>query len=78
MQGQKTRFLRFQIGTIRLRGTTLTENIGTPGEPGVGRGADNSALEKTLFTKSEEAIAGYFSWEKLMRKARAHAGQSSQ
>jgi hypothetical protein len=28
-------------------------------------------LEKTLVTKSEEAIAGYFSWQKLLRKARA-------
>jgi hypothetical protein len=27
-----------------------------------GRGADNPTLEKTLITKSEEAIAGYFSW----------------
>jgi hypothetical protein len=24
--------------------------------------------------KSEEAIAGYFCWEKLLRKARAHVG----
>jgi hypothetical protein len=31
-------------------------------------------LENTLVTKSEEAIAGYFSWQKLLRKARAHAG----
>jgi hypothetical protein len=28
----------------------------------MGVGADNPALEKTLVTKSEEAIAGYFSW----------------
>jgi hypothetical protein len=27
--------------------------------------------------KSEEAIAGYFSWKKLLRKARAHVGLSS-
>jgi hypothetical protein len=27
--------------------------------------------------KSEEAIAGYFSWQKLLRKARAHVGLSS-
>jgi hypothetical protein len=26
---------------------------------------------KTLVTKSEEAIAGYFGWQKLLRKARA-------
>jgi hypothetical protein len=43
-----------------------------------GRGADNPTLEKTLVTKSEEAIAGYFSRLKLLRKARAHVGQSSQ
>jgi hypothetical protein len=29
---------------------------------------------KDFFTKSEEAIAGYFSWQKLLRKARAHVG----
>jgi hypothetical protein len=29
---------------------------------------------KRLVTKSEEAIAGYFSWQKLLRKARVHAG----
>jgi hypothetical protein len=28
--------------------------------------------------KFEEAIAGYFSWQKLLRKARAHIGLSSQ
>jgi hypothetical protein len=28
--------------------------------------------------KSEEAIAGYFSWQKLLRKARAHIGLLSQ
>jgi hypothetical protein len=28
--------------------------------------------------KSEEAIAGYFSWQKLLRKARAHVELSSQ
>jgi hypothetical protein len=43
---------------------------------GVGRGADNPTLEKTLFTKPEEAIAGYFIWQKLLRKARAHVGLS--
>jgi hypothetical protein len=59
MQGQKVRSRRFTIGT--LRETTLTENIGSPGQPGVGRGADNPALENTLVTKSEEAIARYFS-----------------
>jgi hypothetical protein len=35
-------------------------------------GADNPTQEKTLVTKSEEAIAGYFSWQKVLRKARAH------
>jgi hypothetical protein len=44
----------------------------------LGVGAENPTLEKTLVTKSEEAIAGYFSWQKLLRKARAHAGLSSQ
>jgi hypothetical protein len=29
---------------------------------------------KTLVTKSEEAIAGYFSWQKILRKARATQG----
>jgi hypothetical protein len=43
-----------------------------------GRGADNPTLEQTLVTKSEEAIVGYFSWQKLLRKARAHVGLSSQ
>jgi hypothetical protein len=43
-----------------------------------GHGADNPTLEKTLVTKSEEAMAGYFSWQKLLRKARAHVGLSSQ
>jgi hypothetical protein len=33
---------------------------------------------KRLVTKSEEAIAGYFSWQKLLSKARAHVGLSSQ
>jgi hypothetical protein len=56
----------------------LTENIGPPGQPGVERGADNPTLEKTLVAKSEETIAGYFSWQKLLRKARAHIGLSSQ
>jgi hypothetical protein len=78
MQGQKSRSWRFKIETSQLRETTLTENIGPPGEPGVGRGAGNPTLEKTLVTKSEEAIAGYFSWQNLLRKAKAHVGLSSQ
>jgi hypothetical protein len=78
MQGQKARSWDFKIGTSRLRETTLTENIGPPEKPGVGRGADNPTLEKKLVTKSEEAITGYFSWQKLLRKARAHVGLSSQ
>jgi hypothetical protein len=41
-------------------------------------GAGNPTQEKTLVTKSEEVIAGYFSWQKLLRKARAHVGLSSQ
>jgi hypothetical protein len=43
-----------------------------------GRGADNPTLENTLVTKPEEAIAGYFSWQKLLRKSRAHVGLSRQ
>jgi hypothetical protein len=52
----------------------MTENIGPPVYPGVGRGDDTPTLEKTFVTESEEAIAGYFSWQKLLRKARAHVG----
>jgi hypothetical protein len=33
-------------------------------------------LEMTLVTKSEDAIAVYFSWQKLLRKATVHAGLS--
>jgi hypothetical protein len=72
MQGQKARSWRFKIGTSQLRETTLTENIGPPGYPKFGHGAENPTLEKTLVTKSEEAIAGYFSWQKLLRKVRDH------
>jgi hypothetical protein len=61
-----------------LRETTLTENIGPSQYMGIGRGAGNPTLENTLVAKSEEAIAGYFSWQKLLRKARAHVGLSSQ
>jgi hypothetical protein len=39
---------------------------------GFGHGADSPTLEKTLVTKSEEAIAEYFSWQKFLRKARAN------
>jgi hypothetical protein len=38
---------------------------------------DNPTLEKTLVTKSEEVMTGYFSWQKLLRKTRAHVGLSS-
>jgi hypothetical protein len=41
-----------------------------------GHGAHNPTLEK-LVTKSEEAMAGYFSWQNLLRKARTHVGLSS-
>jgi hypothetical protein len=58
MLGQKAISWRFKIGTSQLRETTLTENIGLPGWPGVGRGADNTTLKSTLVTKSEQAIAG--------------------
>jgi hypothetical protein len=40
----------------------------------LGVGADNPTLKKTLVTKCEEAIARYFNWQKLLRKARAHVG----
>jgi hypothetical protein len=33
---------------------------------------------KRLVTKSEAAIAGYFSWQKLLRKAKAHVRLSRQ
>jgi hypothetical protein len=36
-----------------------------------------TTMEKTLVTKYEEAIAGHFSWQKLLRKVRAHVGLSS-
>jgi hypothetical protein len=45
---------------------------------GVGRGDDNPTLEKTLVTKSEEVIPGYFSCQKLLRMATAHVELSSQ
>jgi hypothetical protein len=37
----------------------------------------NPTLEKTLLTKSEETIEGYFSWQKFLMKARANVGLSS-
>jgi hypothetical protein len=37
-----------------------------------------SWLLGNVYLKSEEAIAGYFSWQKLLRTARAHVGLSSQ
>jgi hypothetical protein len=64
--------------TSRLREKNLTESIGPPGKKWIGRGADNPILEKTLVTKSEEEIAGYLNWQKLLRKASAHSGLSSQ
>jgi hypothetical protein len=57
------------------RNLTLVKlHHGPPGQPEVGHGDDNPTLEKALITKSEEAIARYFSWQKLLRKARAHVG----
>jgi hypothetical protein len=78
MQGEKSSSWHFKIGTSQLRETTHSENINRPGYLGVGRRDDIPTLEKTLVTKSEEAIAAYFSWQKLLRKARDHAGLSSQ
>jgi hypothetical protein len=40
-----------------------------PELPGLGVGLTTPTLEKTLVTKSEEAITGYFSWQKLLRNA---------
>jgi hypothetical protein len=64
--------------TSQLRETTLTKTIGPQGYQEVGRGAYNLTLEKALVTKSEEATAGYFRWQKLLRKARARVRLSSQ
>jgi hypothetical protein len=64
------------MGTNQLRETTLTEKIGPPGSLGLGRGADNSTLEKNV-TKTEEATADH-DWRKLLKKARVHTGLSSQ
>jgi hypothetical protein len=44
---------------------------------GLGVGLTTPIWKKALIAKSEEAIAGYFSWKKLLRKARAHVGLSS-
>jgi hypothetical protein len=41
-------------------------------------GLTTPKLEKTLVIKAEEATTRYFSWQKLLRKARAHVGLSSQ
>jgi hypothetical protein len=49
-----------------------------PGELGVGRGADNRTLKKILVTKTEGAVGVYFGWQKLLRKAGAYVGLSSQ
>jgi hypothetical protein len=77
MHGQKARSKRIKIGTSQLRETTLIENIGPPGQPGVGVRMTIPPW-KRLVTKSEEAIAGYFSWQKILRKARAHVWLLSQ
>jgi hypothetical protein len=55
-KGEKSSW-RFQIGTKQLNETILTENIDPPGLLGVGRGAENSSLEKKV-TKTEEATVG--------------------
>jgi hypothetical protein len=78
MQGQKAKSRRFKIRNSQLREITLTGNLGPPGYPGVGRGVDSPTVQKTLVTKSEDAIAGYFSWQKLLRKTSDHVGLSSQ
>jgi hypothetical protein len=67
MHGQRARTKRFKTGTSQLRETTLTENIGPPGQPRVGARLTIPPW-KRLVTKSEEAIAGYFSWQKFLRK----------
>jgi hypothetical protein len=67
-----------KLRLTQLQETTLTGNIDPLGYSWAGSGADNPTLEKTFVTKSDEAIAGYFSWQKLLRKAGAHVGLSSQ
>jgi hypothetical protein len=73
-KGKKRDSDALKFGTTQPRETALAENICPSGQPRVGRGADNPTLEKTLVTESEEAIAGHFSWQKLLRKTRAHVG----
>jgi hypothetical protein len=40
-------------------------------------GLPTPTWKKAFIAKFEEAIDGYFSWKKLLRKARAHVGLSS-
>jgi hypothetical protein len=58
-------------------GTTLTEKLALQHSRGLGVGLTTPPY-KILVAKSEEAIAGYFSWQEFLRKARAHVGLSSQ
>jgi hypothetical protein len=44
----------------------------------LGMGLTTQPWKRLFVTKSEEAIAGYFSWQKLLRKVRAHIGLLSQ
>jgi hypothetical protein len=68
MQGRKASFWHFQIGTNQLRETTLTENIDPPEFLGVGRGADNSNLEKISRKLKKQQPAGLPYGETAMSK----------
>jgi hypothetical protein len=43
-----------------------------------GVGLTTPPWKRVLSRNLKEAIAGYFSWQKLLRRARAHVGLSSQ
>jgi hypothetical protein len=67
------------INTIHVNGirkyTNVKRKLALRDSWGLGVGL--KTLEETLVTKSEEAISGYFSWQKLLRKVRVHVGLSS-
>jgi hypothetical protein len=72
-------FVWFSLGKVVISLNGINQSIFVMVKFAVlfGHGAHNPTLEKTLDTKSEEAMAGYFSWQKLLRKARTHVGLSS-
>jgi hypothetical protein len=62
----KSELLSFKIGTSQLRETTLREKTSALQDSrGLGVGLTTASWKNTLVTKCEEAIAGYFSWQKL-------------